>query len=79
MNQLKRIIKDRPNASKVDLSFCQLDEIESIMGELYQLKSLQTVPHPPIKILVEFVGKQNGKAARRSIHPQRCKVTRHHT
>ena len=41
MKNLNRILKERPNTKKVDLSFCQLEEIDSLMAELYRFKQLE--------------------------------------
>lgn len=41
--QIQRIYKDRPNTTKLDLSFSQIDEIESIMGDLYKFKNLDNL------------------------------------
>lgn len=41
MKNLNRLQKERPNTKKVDLSFCQLEEIDSLMAELYRFKNME--------------------------------------
>lgn len=41
MKNLNRLLKEKPNTKKVDLSFCQLTEIDSLMGELYRFKNME--------------------------------------
>lgn len=41
MDIVKKHLKERPNSTKINLSFSQLDDVESIMSELYQFKKLE--------------------------------------
>lgn len=43
MQHVERIYKDRPSTSKLDLSFMHFDEIDSMMGQLYKFKKLDTL------------------------------------
>jgi Leucine-rich repeat (LRR) protein len=41
MKNLNRLFKEKPQTKKVDLSFCQLEEIDSLMAELYKFKQME--------------------------------------
>jgi Leucine-rich repeat (LRR) protein len=41
MKAIQKLLKERPNTKKVDLSFSQLDEVESLIEILYKFKDLE--------------------------------------
>ena len=43
MNTLTRLQKTKPRTNKIDLSFAGIEEIDSLVGELYQFKNLETL------------------------------------
>jgi Leucine-rich repeat (LRR) protein len=41
MKNLNRLLREKPGTKKIDLSFCQLEEIDTLMSELYRFKNLE--------------------------------------
>lgn len=41
MKNLNKLLREKPSTRKVDLTFNQLEEIDSLMSELYRFKQLE--------------------------------------